>query len=59
MSANLVQEIDKFLKATNMAESTFGRKAINDGKLVTRLREGGQVLPTTEQRIREFINSIQ
>lgn len=55
----LVQEIDVCLKATGMAESTFGRKAVNDGKLVPRLREGGRVWPETEQRIRNFIKSIQ
>ncbi|HJU15040.1 MAG TPA: hypothetical protein VJ770_01110 [Stellaceae bacterium] len=38
-----------------MAESTFGRLAVNDGKLVSRLRLGGRVTTETEDRVRAFI----
>ncbi len=37
-----------------MAESTFGRRAINDGKLVNRLREGKRITIDTLERIPGF-----
>lgn len=39
-----------------MAESTFGRLAVNDGKFVTRLRQGGRVTTATVERVRAFMN---
>lgn len=38
-----------------MAESTFGRRAVNDGKLVARLREGKRITIDTLDRIQAFI----
>src|SRR3954464_13393309 len=38
-----------------MAESTFGRRAVNDGKLVSRLRIGGRITTDTAERVRSFI----
>jgi hypothetical protein len=38
-----------------MAESTFGRRAVNDGKFVARLRDGARVTPETLQRVNDFI----
>jgi len=38
-----------------MAESTFGRRAVNDGKFVARLRDGARVTPETLQRVNQFI----
>ena len=38
-----------------MAESTFGRLAVNDGKLVSRLRFGGRVTIETVERVRSFM----
>lgn len=40
-----------------MAETTFGRLSVNDGKLVARLKNGGQVLPKTAERIRDFMSN--
>ena len=42
-----------------MAESTFGRQAVNDGKLCARLRNGKDVTLDTAERIRSFIRSNQ
>src|ERR1700751_3880329 len=42
----LLQEISDYCRRTGLAESTFGRRAVNDGKLTTRLRNGGRI--TTE-----------
>ena len=38
-----------------MAESTFGRRAVNDGKLVQRLRDGKRITTDTLERIQGFI----
>jgi SAM-dependent methyltransferase len=42
-----------------MAESTFGRRSVNDGKFVSRLRFGGGVTTTTVERVRSFISERQ
>ncbi len=38
-----------------MAVSTFGRKAVNDGKLISRLRDGKPISIDTYNRINAFI----
>lgn len=54
---DLIAEIDEFLENSKMADTTFGKKAVNDGKFVSRLREGGECLPRTATRAREFISA--
>ena len=51
----LLGEIESFCRATGIAESTFGRQAVNDGKLCLRLRNGKDVTLETANRIRAFI----
>lgn len=51
----LLAEIDAFLAARSMAESTFGRLAVNDGKFVSRLRGKGNITWATADRVRAFI----
>ena len=51
----LIAEIAAFCRQQAMAETTFGRAAINDGKLVSRLRDGGRITAGTLERIRGFI----
>jgi hypothetical protein len=38
-----------------MAESTFGRRAVNDGKFVSRLRDGSRMTPETWTRVTSYI----
>ncbi len=47
--------IAEFCRQADMAESTFGRRAVNDGKLVHRLREGKRITIDTLDRIQAFI----
>src|SRR3954462_5558121 len=54
-SESLLKEISDFCRDAGMAESTFGRLAVNDGKLVSRLRFGGKVMDETTERVRAFI----
>lgn len=51
----LLKEIESFCRRTGTAESTFGRQAVNDGKLCLRLRSGKNVTLETAEKIREFI----
>lgn len=54
---NLLDEIDAFLRDSKMAETTFGRHAVNDGKFVGRLREGAGVTVATVDRVRAYIGT--
>jgi SAM-dependent methyltransferase len=51
----LLQEISDYCRQTGLAESTFGRRAVNDGKLTSRLRNGGRITTETLDRIRTFM----
>lgn len=51
----LLQEISEYCRETGLAESTFGRRAVNDGKLASRLRHGGRITTVTLDRIRSFM----
>lgn len=51
----LLQVIDRFTGEAGIAESTFGRLAVNDGKFVPRLRNGGGVTVATVERVESFI----
>src|SRR5256885_418073 len=53
----LLQEISDYCRQTGLAESTFGRRAVNDGKLASRLRHGGRITTETLDRIRAFMAS--
>jgi len=54
---SLLGEIEKFCRRSKIAESTFGRQVVNDGKLCARLRDGKDVTLETAERIRTFIES--
>jgi len=51
----LLEEIEAFCRRSGIAESTFGRQAVNDGKLCVRLRNGKDVTLETAAKIRLFI----
>jgi hypothetical protein len=53
----LLQEISDYCRQTGLAESTFGRRAVNDGKLASRLRHGGRITTETLDRIRSFMTT--
>jgi len=53
----LLQEISEYCRRTGLAESTFGRRAVNDGKLANRLRNGGRITTETLDRIRAFMEA--
>lgn len=51
----LIDEIESYCRRTGTAESTFGRHAVNDGKFVSRLREGKSVTLKTLNRVRSYM----
>src|SRR5690348_948439 len=53
----LLREISDYCRQTGLAESTFGRRAVNDGKLANRLRNGGRITTETLDRIRAFMQA--
>jgi hypothetical protein len=51
----LLTEIESFLARHEMAATTFGLYAARNTRLVTRLRDGGDVTTATADQIRSFI----
>ena len=51
----ILSQISEFCRLADMAETTFGRRAVNDGKLVHRLREGKRITIDTLDRIQAYI----
>lgn len=47
--------IERFLRATNMSATRFGRLAINDPRLVRDLRNGRELRRPTMTRIERFL----
>ncbi len=58
-TSDLLVEISDFCRSFGLAESTFGRAAINDGKLVSRLKNGGRITTDTLDRIRAFMSNYR
>lgn len=54
--SELLTAIETFCAKHDMAETTFGRKAVNDGKFVGRIRDGGRMWPETIERVEAFIS---
>lgn len=50
-----VQDIKTYCALRGMALTTFGKYAADDGKLLSRLESGGEILPRTERRIRDYM----
>lgn len=51
----LLERITRYLSETGMNEGTFGLRAVNDGKLVRRLRSGANITLGTIERVEAFL----
>src|SRR5919198_926503 len=51
----ILGEIREFCRQTQTAESTFGRLVVNDGKLVSRLRDGARITTGTLDKVRAYL----
>jgi hypothetical protein len=56
ISDQILGEIRDFCRKTQTAESTFGRRAVNDGKLVSRLRDGARITTNTLDKVRVYLS---
>src|SRR3981189_1080828 len=54
-SDQILGEIRDYCRATRTAESTFGRLVVNDGKLVSRLRDGARITTGTLDKVRAYL----
>ena len=53
----LIERIESYCRDNGIAVTTFGRRTVNDGKLVSRLRAGGQIQLATLARIESTLAS--
>src|SRR6201994_4629143 len=54
-SDQILGEIRDYCRKTRTAESTFGRLVVNDGKLVSRLRDGARITTGTLDKVRAYL----
>ncbi len=57
MADPLLRDIETFIRDHGMAESRFGRDAVNDTTFIPQLREGREVRRRTEMKVRLFMSS--
>jgi hypothetical protein len=57
MNEKLLPLIEDFLAEASISAFRFGILAVNNGRLVERLREGKRIWPDTEMRVRAYIVS--
>ncbi|HXW20143.1 MAG TPA: hypothetical protein VEK35_06545 [Roseiarcus sp.] len=51
----ILDEIRVYCRDTKTAESTFGRLVVNDGKFVSRLRDGARITTGTLDKVRAYL----
>ena len=56
---NLLREVEKFLNRSQTAPTRFGRDAVGDPRFVFDLRSGREPRPTTVERVRTFMETVQ
>lgn len=52
---DIIERIEAYCQRHGIAESTFGRLAVNDGKLVPRLRNGSSITMRTFRALDAFL----
>lgn len=55
----VLRDIERFLRATGMPWTKFGRLAVRDPRIVADLRNGRVPRPSMEQRLEHFMNSYR
>lgn len=55
----LIEEISDFCDTLGIAESTFGRHAVNDGKFVSRIERGSRITEGTAKRVQAFMARVR
>ena len=52
---SLIRQIEAYCERHEIAETTFGKRAVNDGKLVQRLRAGKSIQIGTLNKVAEYL----
>lgn len=55
---SLLMEIERYLRRTGVAPTTFGRRAVNDPRLVLDLRRGRVVGSKIRRRVEAVIRAV-
>jgi predicted Ser/Thr protein kinase len=56
---HLLREVEKFLRRSQTAPTTFGREVVGDPRFVFDLRNGRDPRPRTIERVRAYLEAIQ
>ena len=56
---HLLREVEKFLNRSQTAPTRFGRDVVGDPRFVFDLRRGREPRPTTVERVRAFLETVQ
>lgn len=59
VSVNILREVEKFLKVSNMPATTFGRQVMGDPRFVFDLRRGREPRDRTVVRIKTYLEESQ
>ena len=59
MSKIIITRIENFAEHSGQSETTIARKVFNDGKTLTRLRNGGQLTPRTEEKAIAALDTLE
>jgi hypothetical protein len=55
----VLRRIERFLRATGMPWTKFGRLAVRDPRIVADLRNGRTPRPAMERRLEHFMNNYE
>ena len=55
----LLREVEKYLKNTNVPPARFGRDVMRDPRFVFDLRNGREPRSRTEKRVRAYLEEVQ
>ena len=55
--SQLLADIESFVALEGVAETTFGKRAMNDGKFVDRLRAGDNMTERSLRRARSYLDA--
>jgi len=53
----ILQDVERFIRASQMTATAFGQRALNDPTLFHELRRGRECKRITRERIRTFIKA--
>ena len=54
----LLREVEKYLKITNVPPARFGRDVMRDPRFVFDLRNGREPRSRTEKRVRAYLEAV-